>query len=216
MYGATKKGKRALAVPAVKHEKNFVVHEVQPSDTLLGLAVKYQVPVLEIKKENKLWKDEDISAHKTLVIPKDKVLQKQEEAELQQQRTHCLEGFSRKTGCEDSEVVTRYLEASCWNVTKAIQNYQRDQEKEENRKKFLEENPNWLPDPNAPLDSSDAISVAARVKARGGMGHDNRDGTKNAAASGLTKKGPENLAEALWNTFIDLKESFTLDRIVLG
>jgi LysM repeat protein len=49
MYGATKVGKRAAAVPAIKHEKNSIIHQVQQNDTLLGIAVKYGVSVLEIK-----------------------------------------------------------------------------------------------------------------------------------------------------------------------
>jgi hypothetical protein len=64
------------------------------------------------------------------------------------------------------------------------------------------------------VDQTDSVSVSARVRARGGMGFDNRDGTK--LPSETVKKEPENFAEALWNTFADIKETFTFDRIILG
>jgi hypothetical protein len=67
--------------------------------------------------------------------------------EQEQQRQHCLEGFLRHTESQDTEEALRYLEASCWNVNKAIQAFDRDAEKEENRRKFLESHPNWLPTP---------------------------------------------------------------------
>lgn len=211
MYGSTKRSRKP-AVAAIKNDKSSIVHDVKPNDTLQGLAVKYRVPVLEIKRENKIWREEDVSAHKSIIIPKDVETHIREEKETEEQHQLCLEGFVRTTSCGTEEAL-QYLEASCWNVSKAIQSFERDMEKEENRKRFVENHPNWIP-PAEDFDQTDAISVAARVRARGGMGCDNRDGTKSAAAT--SKKEPENFAEAIWNTFVDLKDSFTLDRIILG
>jgi len=96
MYGATKVAKRPAVAAVMSHNPKFIVHELAAGDTLQGLSVKYQVPIIEIKRENNIWQDKDIFARKTLVIPKEAAVYKQEATEYEFQRKMCIDGFSRK------------------------------------------------------------------------------------------------------------------------
>lgn len=46
-----------------------LLHKLGKKDTLQGLAVKYGVDISEIKRVNKLWRNDDMFARKDLVIP---------------------------------------------------------------------------------------------------------------------------------------------------
>lgn len=57
-YGATMKSQ----------QETFIQHDIQPGETLQGIAIKYTVPVEQIKRANKLFNN-DIFMRKTLSIP---------------------------------------------------------------------------------------------------------------------------------------------------
>jgi len=46
-----------------------LVHELQASDSLPGLAIRYGVPIANIRKVNKLWSSDSVHLRKTLFIP---------------------------------------------------------------------------------------------------------------------------------------------------
>lgn len=47
-------------------------HTLQPSDTLLGISLKYNVPIENIKRANRLWSNDLTFSKETLIIPLDK------------------------------------------------------------------------------------------------------------------------------------------------
>lgn len=55
--------------------KTFIVnyeHQIMPGDTLLGISLKYNVPIENIKRANRLWSNDLTFLKETLIIPLDK------------------------------------------------------------------------------------------------------------------------------------------------
>ncbi|KIO28055.1 hypothetical protein M407DRAFT_243155 [Tulasnella calospora MUT 4182] len=68
--GKTKdKGKGKM----MEEQCEVIAHEVQPTDSLAGVALKYGVQIADIRKANKLWASDTIHLRKTLYIPVDVV-----------------------------------------------------------------------------------------------------------------------------------------------
>ncbi|KAG8863319.1 hypothetical protein FRB96_008810 [Tulasnella sp. 330] len=63
--GATRKGKGRM----IDDEMEVIVHEILPTDSLAGVALKYGVELSDLRKANKLWSSDTIHLRKTLLIP---------------------------------------------------------------------------------------------------------------------------------------------------
>ncbi|XP_066936043.1 lysM and putative peptidoglycan-binding domain-containing protein 1-like [Clytia hemisphaerica] len=50
-------------------DTNLIKHQLQPTDTLQGLAIKYGVTVEKLKRLNKLWSNESMMAKDFILIP---------------------------------------------------------------------------------------------------------------------------------------------------
>ncbi|MCJ1314776.1 hypothetical protein MMC15_000088 [Xylographa vitiligo] len=61
------------APPSAEHDREALVflHHVQPSDTLVGVAIKYNCPVAVLRKANRLWANDAIQIRHTLYLPVD-------------------------------------------------------------------------------------------------------------------------------------------------
>ncbi|TFK80690.1 carbohydrate-binding module family 50 protein [Polyporus arcularius HHB13444] len=53
-------------------EMLVIVHEVQPKDSLAGMALKYGITLAELRRANQLWTSDSIHLRKVLYIPVDK------------------------------------------------------------------------------------------------------------------------------------------------
>ncbi|KAI0717827.1 hypothetical protein C8T65DRAFT_640094 [Cerioporus squamosus] len=53
-------------------EMLVIVHEVQPKDSLAGVALKYGITLAELRRANQLWTSDSIHLRKVLYIPVDK------------------------------------------------------------------------------------------------------------------------------------------------
>ncbi|RPD55488.1 hypothetical protein L226DRAFT_615988 [Lentinus tigrinus ALCF2SS1-7] len=53
-------------------EMLVIVHEVQPKDSLAGVALKYGITLAELRRTNQLWTSDSIHLRKVLYIPVDK------------------------------------------------------------------------------------------------------------------------------------------------
>ncbi|KAI0633958.1 hypothetical protein C8Q77DRAFT_713037 [Trametes polyzona] len=56
----------------VDKETLVIVHEVQPTDSLAGVALKYGISLAELRRANQLWASDTIHLRNTLYIPVDK------------------------------------------------------------------------------------------------------------------------------------------------
>lgn len=68
-YGTTPSTSLRSAAPAPRPPQSRVVHHVQPSDTIQGISLKYNVTVEELRRVNKLWANDSIWLRGTLLIP---------------------------------------------------------------------------------------------------------------------------------------------------
>ncbi|MCJ1386109.1 hypothetical protein MMC17_009234 [Xylographa soralifera] len=61
------------APPSAEHDREALVflHHVQPSDTLVGVAIKYNCPVAVLRKANRLWANDAIQIRHTIYLPVD-------------------------------------------------------------------------------------------------------------------------------------------------
>ncbi|KAG9004464.1 hypothetical protein FRB94_002335 [Tulasnella sp. JGI-2019a] len=67
LWSDTRKGKGRM----VEDETEVIVHEILPSDSLAGVALRYGVELSDLRKANKLWASDTIHLRKTLLIPLD-------------------------------------------------------------------------------------------------------------------------------------------------
>lgn len=61
------------APPSEDHERDALVylHHVQPSDTLAGVAIKYNCPIAVFRKANRLWPNDHIQIRDVVYLPVD-------------------------------------------------------------------------------------------------------------------------------------------------
>ncbi|EMD33712.1 CsMn29 [Gelatoporia subvermispora B] len=60
---------RSRVPPAKEEEKVVLVHEVLPTDSLAGVALKYGIRLADLRKANQLWASDSIHLRKVLYIP---------------------------------------------------------------------------------------------------------------------------------------------------
>ncbi|XP_013411170.1 lysM and putative peptidoglycan-binding domain-containing protein 2 isoform X2 [Lingula anatina] len=60
-YGSTTKTKRT--------NEKYITHKIEPGDTLQGLALKYEIPMQDLKRANKMWTNDSLFLRETLLIP---------------------------------------------------------------------------------------------------------------------------------------------------
>ncbi|OCH91699.1 hypothetical protein OBBRIDRAFT_834028 [Obba rivulosa] len=60
---------RPMPPPAREEEKAVLVHEILPTDSLPGVALKYGIKLADLRKANQLWASDSIHLRKVLYIP---------------------------------------------------------------------------------------------------------------------------------------------------
>jgi len=69
-YGTTpSSSSSSLSSAGANKPKTFLTHSVTSTDTLQALAVRYDVPIADIKRTNKLWNNESLALRYTIEIP---------------------------------------------------------------------------------------------------------------------------------------------------
>jgi len=66
-YGACSKNHQSVMLTVI--DSKSIIHKLEPSDTLQGLAIKYGISIEKLKRANKLWFNESIHIKDSLVIP---------------------------------------------------------------------------------------------------------------------------------------------------
>jgi len=111
-------------------DDTYVIHNVELTDTLVGISLYYQVKIEDIQKANNL-KTQQIYHHKTLIIPnsnyKAKIPTGESEANIKLRREQSL---MREVSCSREEA-KYYLESCDYNLQEAIQEWKNDSEWEE-------------------------------------------------------------------------------------
>jgi LysM repeat protein len=95
----------------------YQYHVVTKSDTLAGIAVRYQTSTEELKKVNKLWAERDMFVRNSLLVPV--VL---DEAELARERAAKLARFIDVVGrdrCDDNQGLALLAKVG-WSVERAV------------------------------------------------------------------------------------------------
>jgi len=110
----------------------FVIHTVDPKDTLQGLALRYCVTVQEIKKENKIYNPTVIYSQKKLIIPvrRSELLQRlnsrtSEKQETEKEKQETIKHFMQITNTTEAEAL-QYLKLTQFNVERAIEKHHID------------------------------------------------------------------------------------------
>eukprot|EP00698_Gefionella_okellyi_P012851 TRINITY_DN3493_c0_g1_i1.p1 TRINITY_DN3493_c0_g1~~TRINITY_DN3493_c0_g1_i1.p1 ORF type:complete len:256 (+),score=38.50 TRINITY_DN3493_c0_g1_i1:348-1115(+) len=120
---------------AARHNEEYLIHDVKSSDTLAGIAIRYSVPVEDIKRVNSLF-SEMIHGHLTLKIPLGRrqilapVTVEQEQRIAEERRM--VRQFAQQVLCP-AEDARFFLTKSDWDYESAIKAY-RDANPESGRK----------------------------------------------------------------------------------
>jgi len=125
-------------------ENGYLVHHVQPSDTLQGLSIRYGTKIQDIKRANGMWTGNDIWMKKSLLIPIDAELfyqRKREKIEMRrgalcQMFVESAKQHMKEVGQQsavqkvepqiDVNVAKQYLEKSRWQLENALSAWQAD------------------------------------------------------------------------------------------
>eukprot|EP01114_Cavostelium_apophysatum_P019194 TRINITY_DN6117_c0_g1_i1.p1 TRINITY_DN6117_c0_g1~~TRINITY_DN6117_c0_g1_i1.p1 ORF type:complete len:319 (+),score=70.01 TRINITY_DN6117_c0_g1_i1:106-1062(+) len=112
-----------------------LLHRLEKKDTLQGLALKYGVEIADLKRVNKLWRNDDMFARKELIIPTsmETYLKRQPAVPTNNakslpasnrfgQKRAAEEKFVGITQC-DLDVARHYLELKKYDFTKALEFY---------------------------------------------------------------------------------------------
>jgi len=101
-------------------------HTITPEDTLVGISLKYNIPVDEIKKANKMFSS-NVQERKKLLIPGKGSGQVRPKTENEQvfERRNKLKEFQRLTGTELPEG-KYYMEEANYDLEAAKTQYQQD------------------------------------------------------------------------------------------
>lgn len=99
-----------------------IVHTILPSDTLQGICLRYNVPIIAVRRLN-CFSGNNIKAFKTLKIP----IESGATINLQED-THevLIQKFRNETG-EDLVEAELYLEESTWNLESALLSWRGDE-----------------------------------------------------------------------------------------
>jgi len=108
----------------------YIIHTVDPKDTLQGLALRYCVTVQEIKKVNKIYNPTAIYSQKQLVIPvrHAELLQRlrsrtNEKEETEKEKQEIVKHFIQITNSTEAEAL-QYLKLTQFNLELAIEKHQ--------------------------------------------------------------------------------------------
>jgi len=108
----------------------YIIHTVDPKDTLQGLALRYCVTVQEIKKENKIYNPTAIYSQKKLIIPvrRTELLQRlrsrtNEKEETEKEKQEIVKNFIQITNSTEAEAL-QYLKLTQFNLELAIEKHQ--------------------------------------------------------------------------------------------
>jgi len=107
-----------------KKPPEFIIYEVQEGDTLVGISLKYDVPVNEIQRANFITTGHQIFHRKTLRIPTHgrwlapQIVKPKGEAEL-------ISDFKGRTG-SGSEEAKYYLREAEMDMEEAVKNFKDD------------------------------------------------------------------------------------------
>jgi len=125
-----------------KEKPKYIIHKIDYSDSLDGLALQYSVSAREIKIFNGLTTD-DIYYLKELKIPNPDLqnlhtVSEEVNAEeyRRQQKLHTMRMVMEK---DDHKAAKFYLEDNNWDVNKAIDNYKSDLEFEKKYQKVSDQ-----------------------------------------------------------------------------
>jgi len=107
----------------------FIKHEVRDTDTLPGIALKYNTTTQAIKQLNKLASDH-VFTRRYLYIPHDgqTPLPEQTPDEVSETtvRRRLLKDFMKASKISSKEEAEYYLDESDWNLEMALEVYQKD------------------------------------------------------------------------------------------
>mmetsp|Transcript_19685 Transcript_19685/g.33765 ORF Transcript_19685/g.33765 Transcript_19685/m.33765 type:complete len:159 (-) Transcript_19685:104-580(-) len=112
--------------------RKAIEHEISDADTLVGLAMRYDVDVEDIKRVNKIFGDKfaplrHITLKKKITIPTDKSYKPVDPAVLEAlAKRKKIAQFRDRTKCEDDGEIKYYLEQSSWDLEKGIADYVAD------------------------------------------------------------------------------------------
>ncbi len=124
----TRKSRAPVRVSSTQLMGTELIHYVKTSDTLYGLALKYDVTVADIKAANKMTSD-NIFAYSQLVIPR-KTDEVEVADEVSQEDVACrqaqmLNRFKRTQRVSNEEALY-YLDICEWNYEEAVKEREED------------------------------------------------------------------------------------------
>jgi len=121
-----------VAEVKVSDDGAFLIHYISSKDTLVGISLKYNVKVDDIKRANNLFTG-SLNERETLIIlgvskiPKD-VEDPTDEMKEERERQRVTKRFQLATKCVSPEEAKFYLEDCAFNVDEAIKRYKEDTE----------------------------------------------------------------------------------------
>jgi len=120
---------------ALTADKNFYRHKILEGETLIGIALKYDISVSQLKRINRLGTDQ-IFPLKELLIPVDKAAHKSPTENPANVKALAVSTFKNKAGCSLEEA-TFYMESADFDVAAALKEFEQDVKWEvENKKKI--------------------------------------------------------------------------------
>ncbi|RUS14827.1 hypothetical protein BC937DRAFT_93268 [Endogone sp. FLAS-F59071] len=102
------------------------VHYVQPTDTVVGLALKYNVDLTLLRRTNRIFHDNDIHARTALLIPGYAGLSVSSSPSPDDERKARLKRFQLQSKCIDPAEARVYMDAAEYNVEDALERYRDD------------------------------------------------------------------------------------------
>ncbi|RIA86872.1 Carbohydrate-Binding Module Family 50 protein [Glomus cerebriforme] len=101
------------------------IHYVKKDDTLIGLAFKYGIEIVDIRKANRLF-DDNIIARSTLIIPNYVGPSLSEKLSEEEEKKMLVKRFQIQSKCIDPIEARFYMEQSNYNIENATQLYRDD------------------------------------------------------------------------------------------
>jgi hypothetical protein len=111
-----------------QQDENFIYHSVGKTDTLMGLSLRYRVPIATLKLVNNL-PTENLAALKVVKVPKENARPRAVSLGVVETMDAKIRKFTRTEGCSESEA-RLYIEDAGGDVDLAVQQYRDDLEEE--------------------------------------------------------------------------------------
>eukprot|EP01092_Planopodium_desertum_P012644 TRINITY_DN598_c0_g2_i1.p1 TRINITY_DN598_c0_g2~~TRINITY_DN598_c0_g2_i1.p1 ORF type:complete len:309 (+),score=-20.06 TRINITY_DN598_c0_g2_i1:62-988(+) len=106
-------------------ETMYFKHVKEEGDTLLGLAIRYDIDVGELKRINRLFSDQMFQLSKFILIPKEKEALPMKDKKLEDKNSLLLSKFKRRTGC-DLATAKYYLSMTEYKFDEALKEWNDD------------------------------------------------------------------------------------------